>query len=331
MISVRQAYKRFGSVEAVRGVSFDVQEGEVVGILGPNGAGKTTTIRMVTGSIPPNRGSIKVDGLDTIDQTIQVRRRLGYLPESAPLYSEMAVDAYLRYRASLYGVRGKARKKAIETSVDACQLQDVLRRRIGNLSKGYRQRVGLASVLLHDPKVLILDEPTTGLDPAQIAQARGLIRTLAGSRTTLLVSHILPEVEKSCDRIILFAGGRIVADGSPEELVRSMPGAGGYTIEARPQAPGGPGIVQALKGFSGDAKVEITDQDDQWQRCRVLFAPEKGDQRENLARACAEARLLVRELRADQATLEDVYLRLVANVGPSPLAQDSHIAEKTSA
>ncbi len=317
MIRLQDVHKSFGAVEAVRGVSLEIPSGQVVGVLGPNGAGKTTTVRMITGILPPSRGSVTVAGLDSVADSIRVRGQLGYLPESAPLYREMRAGDYLHYRARLYGMDRRARQMAVARCADLCHLADVLRRRIGQLSKGYRQRVGLASVLVHDPKVLILDEPTSGLDPAQIAETRRLIRDLAGDRTMLIVSHVLPEVERSCDRIILLARGRIQADGTPEALVKALPGAGRYTLETRSDASN-PGLnaplspEQVLRTIPGVESVDVSSTPDGWRRCLIGFAPDAPDQREKLARACAQAGLIVRELRPQAASLEDVYLRVVA-------------------
>jgi len=324
MIRLQDVHKSFGAVEAVRGITLQIAAGQVVGVLGPNGAGKTTTVRMIAGLIPPSCGTVTLAGMDSVSDSIGVRRRLGYLPESAPLYREMRVGDYLRYRARLYGLDRRAGRAAVGRCAELCRVADVRRRRIGHLSKGYRQRVGLASVLLHDPQVLILDEPTSGLDPAQIAETRRLIRDLAGTRTTVIVSHVLPEVERSCDRIILLARGRVQADGSPEALVKALPGAGRYTIEARaaPPSAGAPRSPdQVLRAVAGVESLEMMQSPDGWQRCLVGFAPNAPDQRERLAQACASAGLLVRELRPQAASLEDVYLRVVAyadNAHPAP-------------
>lgn len=324
MIRLDSVHKSFGSVHAVRGVSLEIAPGQVVGILGPNGAGKTTTVRMITGAIPPTSGTVRVDGFDTVSGTMEVRRRLGYMPEATPLYREMRVGSYLAYRAGLFGVRGGARRRAIDAAVQRCGLADVLRQRTGTLSKGFRQRVGIASVLLHDPKVLILDEPTSGLDPAQIAELRGLIRELAGERTMLIVSHILPEVERSCDRIVVFAHGSVRADGRPDDLVRALadgPGAGGgaYVVEARSERGAAVGEVLsratgAGAGASAGAGGRVLSDESLeggWRRVKIAFDG-SADRREALARAAADGGLLVRELRPPSATLEDLYLRLIA-------------------
>jgi ABC-2 type transport system ATP-binding protein len=316
MIRLDAVHKSFGAVHAVRGVSLDIPRGQVVGILGPNGAGKTTTVRMITGAIPPSSGTVSVDGLDSVARTMDVRRCLGYLPEAAPLYREMRVGDYLTYRGALFGMRGAAGRRAIDAAVERCSLAPVMRQRTGTLSKGFRQRVGLASVLLHDPKVLILDEPTSGLDPAQIAEVRALIRDLAGERTMLIVSHILPEVERSCDRIIVFARGKVRADGKPEDLVRGIsPATGGYLVEARQEPEGGPNPAAVLASIAGARVIKDEPAGGGWRALRIAFegGSQHADMREAIARAAADARLLVRELHrpGGGATLEDLYLRII--------------------
>ena len=310
MIRLCEVVRNFGSVRAVRGVSFEIPAGQVVGILGPNGAGKTTTIRMLTGTLPPSSGQALIDGMDSVDASRQVRSRLGYLPENAPLYGEMRVEGYLRYRAGLYGMRGDARRKAIGHAMDRCRISDVSRRRIGHLSKGYRQRVGLAAALVHDPPVLILDEPTTGLDPSQIAETRGLIRELAGDRTMLLVSHILPEVQRSCDRIIIFARGKVRADGAPADLIAGVRGDVRCIVEARATEA----LDAQLRGLSGVSAVESTAMADGWRRSIITVgekAAKREDPRAMIGAACAAAGATLRELRAETASLEELYIRIV--------------------
>ncbi len=311
MIEVDHAHKSFGKVHAVRGVSFSVPKGSVVGVLGPNGAGKSTTIRMITGTVPPTRGSVRVDGLDSIDQSLKVRRRLGYLPESNPLYPEMRVADFLAFRARLFGLSGKARKAGVDRAISRCWLDDVRTRRVGQLSKGYRQRVGLAAAMLHDPPVLILDEPTSGLDPAQIAETRQLIRELAGDHTMLIVSHILPEVEMSCDRLLIFARGRIQADGSAEELLRDLAQRQGFAVEVK-TANGDP--KTSLQAIAHIEQVE-TDPNgrsgDGWHALRVIVDKAATDPGAVIGGACRELGLTVRSLRPATATLEALYIRLV--------------------
>ncbi len=315
MISVQRASKRYGPVVAVDDVSIDVPKGQVVGILGPNGAGKTTTIRMIAGLLPPTAGRVLVDDHDAIAQTMDVRRRLGYLPESNPLYPEMRVRDYLAYRGRLFGLRGSALRNAANAAIERCWLSDVVRKRVAHLSKGYRQRVGLASALIHDPPVLILDEPTSGLDPAQIAETRNLIRDLAGERTMLIVSHILPEVEKTCDRIVIFARGRIRADGAPSDLIaqaaqKGGDAGGGWIVQVR----GGADSTEppkALKRIEHAKLLDCTPAGDGWLTCRLSARAGAADLGEVIGQACASANLVIRELRPDAVSLEQLYIRLI--------------------
>jgi ABC-2 type transport system ATP-binding protein len=218
VITVSQLTKVYGQTLAVDHISFEVAKGQIVGFLGPNGAGKSTTLRMLTCYLPPTSGGATVNNFDIFHQSEQVRENLGYLPENVPLYTEMRVDEYLDFRGRLRKMDRQARNQRIEYVLERCWLKDVRRKVIGHLSKGYRQRVGLADSLLHNPPVLILDEPTVGLDPAQIRESRKLIKQLGGDHTVILSTHILPEVEAVCDRAIIIAGGKIVAQGSPDEL-----------------------------------------------------------------------------------------------------------------
>lgn len=218
MIDVEHLVKRFSGFAAVDGISFHVPRGQIVGFLGPNGAGKTTTMRILTGFFPPTSGSVRIDGLDAVRDSLAVRRRIGYLPESVPLYTDMRVVEYLDFRARLKGVRSrKQRRDRVGHVLDRCGLAPMRRRLIGQLSKGYRQRVGIADALVHDPPVLILDEPTVGLDPSQIREIRDLVRDLGQTHTVMLSTHILQEVEMVCDRVMILFAGKIARDGAMEE------------------------------------------------------------------------------------------------------------------
>jgi ABC-2 type transport system ATP-binding protein len=218
MIEVNRLKKRFGTVLAVDQVSFEVKKGEVVGFLGPNGAGKTTTMRMLTCFLKPDSGWAKVAGHDILTDSLEVRRSIGYLPEDAPLYSDMLVIEFLGFIARVRGITDGGRRDAIDRVIDICGVSSVINRPIGELSKGYRQRVGLAQALIHDPQILLLDEPTSGLDPAQIREMRSLIRTLGEEKTIILCTHILPEAQATCGRVLIIDRGTIVAAGTPEEL-----------------------------------------------------------------------------------------------------------------
>jgi ABC-2 type transport system ATP-binding protein len=232
MIEVSHLVKSYGDLQAVRDVSFKVEKGEILGFLGPNGAGKTTTMRMITGVIPPDQGSIKVAGFDVFEQPMEVKKRIGYLPETPPLYTDMTVRAYLKFVAELKGVPGKARNGEVDRVAERTNCDQFMRRVIGNLSKGQKQRVGLAQALLGDPDVLILDEPTVGLDPAQIIEVRELIKSLAGKHSIILSTHILPEVASTCQRVVMLAGGKVVADDTLEGLQRST--AASATADGQP-------------------------------------------------------------------------------------------------
>lgn len=218
MIEAKSLTKRFGAIEAVRGVSFSIGDGEVVGLLGPNGAGKTTTMRMLTTFLPPSTGSAVVAGFDVLKQADQVRRHIGYLPETPPIYPELTVREYVTFVAKIRGVASRNVADAVKRAIERCALSGVADRLCGNLSKGYRQRVGLAQAIVHEPKVIILDEPTSGLDPKQIIEIRQLIRDLKGKHTVVLSTHILPEVAETCSRVIIIANGRITVEGSLAEL-----------------------------------------------------------------------------------------------------------------
>src|SRR3989440_954554 len=218
MISVDKLTKYFGPVLAVDNVSFQVDRGEIVGFLGPNGAGKTTTMRILTTFLPATSGVAKVAGYDVMTESMNVRKNIGYLPESVPLYPEMRVEEYLRYRAQLKGVERSARQARIDSSLERCRIREVRRRLIGTLSKGYRQRVGLADAMIHDPLILILDEPTHGLDPVQIRETLALIRELGERRTILLSTHILAEIEAICSRVMIIHRGRLSSDKRMDQL-----------------------------------------------------------------------------------------------------------------
>src|SRR4051794_12746749 len=256
VISVNNLTKAYGSVLAVDRISFEVAKGQIVGFLGPNGAGKSTTIKMLTCYLPPTSGGATVNGHDIFHQSIAVRESIGYLPENVPLYTEMKVEEYLDFRGRLRKMDRAVRRKRIDYVVERCWLKGVQKRTIGHLSKGFRQRVGLADALLHNPPVLILDEPTVGLDPTQIRETRKLVTDLGGDHTILLSTHILPEVEQVCDRAIVIAGGRIVAQGSPEELRASRRMQARVLVECRGPARE---VETALSRVAGVNRVEILD------------------------------------------------------------------------
>src|SRR5438552_6420671 len=254
MISVSELSKVFGQTLAVDRISFQVPKGLIVGFLGPNGAGKSTTLRILTCYLPPTSGGATINGFDIFHDSIAVRESIGYLPENVPLYTEMKVEEYLDFRGRLRKMDRAARRKRIDYVVERCWLKSVQKRVIGHLSKGYRQRVGLADSLLHNPPVLILDEPTVGLDPTQIRETRKLVKDLGGDHTVMLSTHILPEVEAVCDRAIVIAGGRIVAQGSPDELRASRRMQARVLVECKGPARD---VEAALSRVSGVSKVEV--------------------------------------------------------------------------
>ena len=306
MIVADRLSKTFGRFLAVHSIDFEIPKGQVVGFLGPNGAGKTTTLRMICGYLRPSGGRVLVDGIDVREHPRRVQKLLGYLPESAPLYADMRVDEYLAFRGRIFGLRRAQRGRAVDAAVERCWLGEVRRRPIAQLSKGYRQRVGLASVLLHAPPVLILDEPTTGLDPAQIRETRGLIRELAGSHTVLLSSHNLTEVELTCDRIIMLAGGRIRMSGTIDELRRNAADEHVYMVET--DSGKACGLLEALPEV---AEVRLSGTDGGWHRLTVAARPKARDLREPIAQALASAGGTTRELRREAPSLERLFVRVI--------------------
>jgi ABC-2 type transport system ATP-binding protein len=311
VISVSQLTKAYGHVLAVDHISFEVAKGEIVGFLGPNGAGKSTTLKMLTCYLPPTSGTATVNGFDIFHQSQQVREHLGYLPENTPLYTEMKAEEYLDFRGRLRGMDREARRKRIDYVVERCWLGAVRNRVIGHLSKGYRQRVGLADALLHNPPVLIMDEPTVGLDPTQIRETRKLIRDLGGDHTVILSTHILPEVEAVCDRAVVIASGKVVAQGTPEELRASRRMQARVLVECRGPAKE---IESALSRVSGVARVETVNGASA-EKNFVTFAlrPRDGqDVREEVASTVTRNGWPLREIRLEHATLEEFFVQVTA-------------------
>jgi ABC-2 type transport system ATP-binding protein len=309
---------------AVSDLSFEVARGDVVGFLGPNGAGKSTTLRMLTGFLEPSEGSIRIDGLDAVNDGLSVRKRVGYMPEAVPLYLEMRVIEYLRYRAELKGVARGLIAKNVDRALELASVADVRTRVIGQLSKGYRQRVGLADALVADPPLLILDEPTAGLDPNQIRQVRDLIRELAKEKTVLLSTHILPEVESSCGRVLIINRGKLVGEGTPGDL--RVAGEGGHVIalEARGERSKLEAVLLGVPGIRGIADIsEVPQEDDVW---RVRLEASAGAVSEAVFGAVAAAGLALRELRREQTSLEDVFASLTTR----DAATEADEAKRTS-
>lgn len=308
MIYVENLSKFYGTIPAIQDVSFSVQQGEVIGFLGPNGAGKTTTMRILTGFMPATSGKASVAGFDVFEQSLDVRKRIGYLPEDVPLYHDMDVTAFLHFVADVKGVEKPQKRSQIDAAIERCGVQEVRRRLIGHLSKGFRQRVGLAQALLGDPEVLVLDEPTTGLDPAQIIEIRELITELAKEKTIILSTHILPEVSMICQRVIIINRGKIVAVDTTENLTSRMQKSSRVLMEVE-----GPteNVRKTLLDISGVIGVEQLERIDD-RIVRYQIDSEKGqDVRRQLAATVASHNWGLLELRAAEMSLEDVFVQLV--------------------
>ena len=308
MIEVRGLTKRYGSERAVDNISFEVQRGEVLGFLGPNGAGKTTTMKVVTCYLPPSEGTVFVDGLDVRENTLEVRRLMGYLPEHTPLYHDMVTYDYLMFVAAMRDVPREHRAGRLKTMAEICGIGDVLGKRIEALSKGYRQRVGLAQALIHDPPILILDEPTTGLDPNQIVEIREMIKSIGREKTVILSTHILPEVQASCDRVLIIHRGRLVADGTPEDLQAGFAGAQRVHFGI----VNGHGDVTATLERWGRARIAERHAAPEGQQVFVLVSDEKEDLRPDLFHLAVENGWTLTELHREAANLEDIFRQLTA-------------------
>ena len=322
MIDVKHLTKWYGRTLAVDDISFHVDAGNVVGFLGPNGAGKTTTLRILTCFIPASRGSATVAGLNVFSESVEVRRRVGYMPENVPLYPEMRVREYLSFRAALREIPRKQRSAAIDRVVEQCWLskpEDVSNRRMDQLSRGYRQRVGLADILLHDPPVLILDEPTIGLDPAQVREMRNLIRTLGEQHTVILSSHILAEVEQICSQLIIISAGRLVAEGSPNELRQRVTGPSRLIVELQGAKPAE--MAAAIKTIDGVLEVEHA-RAGNWTRLTVQGS-EESDLRADVAARAAEKGYRLRELRREVGSLEDFFVQITYEQSMRDVAEAS--------
>ncbi len=306
MIEVEQLEKSYGFARALKGISFSVQKGEVIGFLGPNGAGKSTTMKILTGYLLPSGGKASVAGFDVVEQSLAVRARIGYLPESTPLYAEMRVDEYLMFCAEIRGVAGGKRKAAIQRAVELCGLQRVTGKNIVELSKGYKQRVGLAQAIVHEPPVLILDEPTSGLDPNQIVEVRKLIERLGSEHTVILSTHYLQEVEKSCSRIIIVNQGQIVADGTHDELVAKRPAG---ALRARVRGPEVQVIAQCGELLPG-ISVAVESRSADTVAYHIDVSSGSALIEETFARLVIKNGWDLLELQRERASLEDVFREL---------------------
>jgi len=319
MITVKSLTKRYARTLAVDHISFEVQKGQIVGFLGPNGAGKTTTMRILTCFLPPTEGTANVAGFDVLEQPMEVKKRIGYLPESPPLYPEMEVREYLTFVGKLKGMSGASLAKRVNEVADRCAIADVQSKLIAKLSKGYRQRVGLAQAIIHNPDVLVLDEPTAGLDPKQINETRDLIKSLAGDHTIILSTHILPEVEQTCEQVIIINKGKVVATDSVHNLQSRARGAETLLVEVegRDGALDAKAVQQRLEMVSGVSRVVLRDARDNHSAFEVESLKDRFI-RGDLARAVVEAGWNLNELHASAVSLEEVFLQLTGGEKVAP-------------
>jgi len=302
MIEISQLTKRYGSIAAIHNLNFSVKKGEIVGFLGPNGAGKTTTMKIITGFMAPTSGSVKVADFDVFENPIEVKKRIGYLPETPPVYFDMRVADYLEYVARLKGLKGSAVNQGVIKAIEKANLGSVQKRLIGNLSKGFRQRVGIAQALVHNPDVLILDEPTVGLDPKQVIEIRNLIKELAGDHTVILSTHILPEVTATCQRIIIINRGEIAAEDTLEGLSKRMGDSKRVMVRVR-RIGGLETQVRTIKGVKNVTKGAVANTIE-------VELDKSDDSNEALAEAVVKSGAGLMEFRSIDASLEDIFLKL---------------------
>jgi ABC-2 type transport system ATP-binding protein len=322
LIEVQHLTKRYGPVTAVNDVSFTVERGEILGFLGPNGAGKTTTMRVLTGYMPPSEGKAIVAGYDVLEQPIEAKRRTGYLPETPPLYPDMTVREYLTFVAKIKGVPRKESKSRIGEMMKKTRIDDVADRHCGKLSKGYRQRVGLAQAMLHNPEVLILDEPTAGLDPKQIIETRQLIKGLAGDHTIILSTHILPEVSQTCQRVVIINKGKVVAVDTPDNLTSRLRGSETIYLQVDPQGADAAAVLQRVAGVK---RVAVADTKQQIVGFEI--DSETGhDVRRELAAAVVGRGWGLLEMRPMRMSLEEIFLHVTTEdvAAPPAVAEASH-------
>ncbi|MEA5604784.1 ABC transporter ATP-binding protein [Nostoc sp. UHCC 0252] len=312
MIEVEHLSKIYGSTPAITDVTFSVEPGEILGLLGPNGAGKTTTMRILAGYLPATNGNARIAGYDVHENSLAVRQRIGYLPETPPLYPDMTVEGFLHFVARIKGVSAGDRANKVTAAIERCNLEDKRRVIIRKLSKGYRQRVGIAQAIVHDPPAIILDEPTVGLDPRQIIEVRNLIKSLAGTHTIILSTHILPEVSMTCSRVAIINRGKVVATNTPENLMTQLTGGSGYELEIEGEAALAKQVLQKVAGVSLIESIPTTGgHQPQENRAylRVISQPGK-EPGKDIATTLVRAGFGLHELKRVNATLEDVFLQL---------------------
>jgi ABC-2 type transport system ATP-binding protein len=332
MITVKQLTKRYARNTAVDHISFEVQKGQIVGFLGPNGAGKTTTMRMLTCFLPPTAGTAEVAGFDVLENPLEVKRRIGYLPETPPLYPEMRTTEYLQFVGKIKGLRGVELRRRVDYVLERCAVLDVKDKVLGKLSKGYRQRVGLAQAIIHNPDVLILDEPTAGLDPKQINETRDLIKGLAGDHTIILSTHILPEVEQTCQQVIIINKGKLVATDSVSNLRHRASGAGSVLVEVagRSGELSAATVQHRLEQVPGVSRVVFRETR---QNCSTFEVEGQHDRaiRGDLARAVVESGWDLNELRTSAVSLEEIFLELTgADAAATPTDESAESAPTES-
>ena len=308
MIQAEGLTHYYGPYPAIQDVNFGVRRGEILGFLGPNGAGKTTTMRILTGFMPPTRGTVTLDGYDVVEQSLEARRRVGYLPETVPLYTDMSVNGYLKYMGTLRGMPPKSINRRVGEVVDVCRLGDYRKSIIGKLSKGFRQRVGIAQAIIHEPEVLVLDEPTIGIDPIQVVETRRLIKDLGKDQTVVLSSHILPEVSMLCDRVLIINEGRIVAEDTPKNLAEGLQGVDRLEVEI-----GGPAaeILPVLKAVRG--VNDVSHLNNNGRHTYTIQAQAGQDLRGAISQAVISNGWSLRGLQMVGMSLEEIFLRLTTH------------------
>ncbi len=310
MIEIKNLTKHYGSTVAVKNVSLSVKKGEVLGFLGPNGAGKTTTMKILTCFMPPTNGTATVGGYDVLENPYEVRRKIGYLPENTPLYSDMVVDDYLYFITEMRKIPRSDRRRRINEMIEICSLKGVLKKDIGALSKGFRQRVGLAQAMIHDPEILVLDEPTSGLDPNQIIEIRQLIKQLGKEKTIILSTHILPEVSATCDRVIIINDGEIAASGTPAELQSEV--AGDMILYTTINAPK-KDIEQAINNISSVKELRLMDTIKSGTfRYKVVASKNNSDIGEAVFKVAVDKGWTLSELHKETMSLEDIFIKLTS-------------------
>ena len=309
MIKVSNLSKKYVGKPAVDNISFNVESGEIVGFLGPNGAGKTTTIRMLTGYIPPTSGTALIGGYDIFLNSLIAKQKIGYMPENVPLYDDMRVREYLLFRAELKGLRGQDVRKHMNEALELCSIKDIKSQMISSLSKGFRQRVGLADALINKPPLLILDEPTNGLDPSQIRSFRELLKELAENHTILISTHILSEVELTCDRVLIINKGKMIGNNTPLELSEKIKSSTTISLELKSQDHD---IRDTISNISGIKKVTLEKEEDDWKfyRIRVDYG---NDLREEIMNLGNKRNWLIREIHYQRSNLEDAYIEMIQN------------------